>query len=125
MMRNKIVSRKTVPIGDTYFLYLEKDSKDKIHCTMYEKNCHMTQREIAKASGIAEPVVCLVMKRSLKKFYNTIKRNNRNLNPIEVTALVGEMLNVKTDEQFKRYFRALPEDIKKEVSRYAIENKYN
>ena len=119
----KIVERMAYPIDD-HVLILEKDKDDKIHCTIYEKNVHMTQRDIAETTGIAEPIVCLLMRSSLRKFYNNIKRNNKHLNPIELTALVSEMLNVKTSVQYKRFFRALPKEIKDEVCSYAEKN-YN
>lgn len=124
MFMEKIVNRKAYPIDGNHVMFLEQDNMDKIYCTIYEKDIHMTQREIAKNTGYAEPIICRLMKSSLRKFFNTIRRNNRHLNPIEVTALVAEMLNVKTDVQYKRYFRALPNEIKKEVSRYARKN-YN
>jgi len=121
---DKIVNRKAYPVGN-HVLFFEKDNMDKIHCTIYEKDIHMTQRDIAKQIGCAEPIICNVMKKSLRKFYNMIKTKNKNLNPIEVTALVAEMLNVKTNVQYKRYFRALPNEIKKEVREYARKNNYN
>lgn len=124
MRRPKIVSRKAVPIGNEQILYLEKDKDDEVWCTIYKENCHMTQREIAKAVGYAEPVICDIVRRSLDKIFRMIKKKNKNLNPIELTALVGELLNVKTDVQYKRYFRSIPKDIKNEVINYAIEKKY-
>lgn len=122
---DKIVKRGAFPIGKNHILYLEKDNKDEVWCMMYEEDCHMTQREIAKAMGFTEPAICQIVKRGLRKIFKKVRMKNRHLNPIELTALVGELLNVKTDVQFQRYFRALPEEIRKEVSNYAIEKNYH
>jgi len=120
--RPKIVSTLAVPMKNSQVLFLEKDSKDEVYCTIYEEDCHMTQREIAKAIGYTEPAVTQIIKKSLAKIFRSVRNKNKSLNPIELTALIGQILNVKTDVQFQRYLRSLPNEIRIEVSKYAEEN---
>ena len=120
----KIVMRNAFPVADEFVLYLEKDNHNEVYCTLYKENIHMTQKEIASAIGYTEAAVCKIIKKGLSNIFRIMKRKNKHLNPIEVTALIGELLNVKTDVQYKRYFQALPNDIKDEVIEYANQKNY-
>jgi predicted transcriptional regulator len=121
----KIVSREAISLTDDFILYLEKDDNDEIHYTLYKENFHMTQKEIADEIGYTESAICQILKLALNKLFYRVKRNNKDLNPIELTALIGKILNVKTDTQYKKYFQSLPTNIKNEVISYAVKKRFN
>ena len=102
--------RKVVSDEDGYSLFLENEDGD-IKCVAYETGRHMTGQEIADVLGITRSAVSQSLKKSIKFIYYKIKRNT-NLSPVEVICIMAKMFNIKSNSQYKKFFRLFPSNIK-------------
>ncbi len=82
-----------------------------------------TGTEIAEEMGLTRQTVHVILKRAMKKFYIRLKRNNRNLTPFDIMSMMMKMLNIPNDKsEIAKYYSLFPNKIKREVTKYLIEN---
>lgn len=114
--------RKIVSTDDGYSLFLEKKN-DNIKCVAYETEKHMSGQEIADILEITRSAVSQSLKRSIRRIFLKLKKNN-NISSIEIACAMAKVFNVKTDSQYVNFFRLFSDDIKGEIYAEACKSGY-
>ena len=104
----KVVSK------EGYSFFIERDENEDIECTAYITGDHMKGQEIADIIGISKSAVSQAIKRSMKKIYYSMKYRY-DCNPVEAVCLMANLFNVNSEEQYNKFFKLFPPDIKGEV----------
>lgn len=112
--------KKFIPIDYNCIVVLDEEEEKEDYYVI--EGFHMNQTEIAKELGCTRGAISFTIKNGLAKLFYFLRNNNKYLDPVELLVLLSEILNVKTNVQFERFFRELPKDIKSEVEEYAREN---
>ena len=83
----------------------------------------MSGNEVATELGITKQAVYNILKRSLKKFYKYLKKQNKELSPFDIVCIMMKAFNVPNDEkEIIKYFNLFPANIKSEVTKYLVKN---
>jgi len=104
------------------FFYEIKD--DKVNCIQYETDKHMTGQEIGDILNVSKATISTILKRSIKKIYLLLKKEYKDYSVTKIVAEMACMLNVKTDSEYKKFFRLLPKNIKGKINAEAKEIGY-
>lgn len=82
-----------------------------------------TGTEIAEELGITRQAVHSILQRAMKKFYKRLKHSNKKLTPFDIMSIMMKIFNIPNDKkEIAKYYNLFPNDIKREVARYLIEN---
>jgi predicted transcriptional regulator len=107
--------RKIVTIKDGRTFFFEVENED-IDCVVYETGKHMSGTEIANRLDITRSAVSQILKRSIKSIYFKLKNRYRNYSTTQIVGIMACVFNVKTDMEYKKFFRLFPEKIKGEIN---------
>jgi len=102
--------RKIVSKDGISFFYEKKD--DDIECIAYENNIHMTGQSIGEHLGISKCAISQSLKKSIKRIYYSIKRKHKKITSIEIICTMASMFNIKSDSEYKKFFKMFPKNIK-------------
>lgn len=111
--------RQIVSTKEGVSLYLDEDE-----VVVYETGKHMTGQDVANQLNISRSAVCQSLKRSIKRVYFGLKRANRDITAIQILCAMAKMFNVRTDKEYKKFFRLFPENIKGEINAAARKKGY-
>ena len=104
--------RQVVSCDEGYSFFI-----DKKEVVFYETGRHMTGQDIADVLDISKGAVSQNLKRALRKVYRFIRNSNRRLlSPVEVVMVMAEMLDIRTETQYQKFFKLFDNDIKGEIS---------
>ena len=106
--------RKVISSKDGYSLFIEQEKEKEMKCTAYITGDHMKGQEIADVIGLSKSAVSQIIKRSMKKIYYSMKYRY-DCNSIEAVCLMANLFNVQTEEQYDKFFKLFPQEIKGEV----------
>ena len=115
--------RKVVSTDEGYTLFFEKNGKE-IDCIAYETGIHMSGQDIGDIIGISKGAVSQSLKKSIKRLYYYFKNIYRDLSVIEIMSIMANIFNVKTDNQYKKFFRLFPTNIQGEMYAEGYERGY-
>ena len=118
--------------GYTFFIgerVLRNENGKKIGNKKYfvdfETGKHMSGQEIADSLCISRSSVSQSLKRSLTNIFFTLREKNKYLSSFEIILLMSEMLNIKTEIQYKKFFKLFNREIKGEVyNEYKYKSRY-
>jgi predicted transcriptional regulator len=114
----KIVSK------NGYSLFFEKKDNDEIDCIAYETGKHLTGQDVANQLNITRSAICQSLKRSIKRIFYRLKKNNNIFSTVEIIATMAVVFNVNTESEYRNFFRLFPENIKGEVHEEAYKIGY-
>lgn len=106
----KIVSTEK---GKTYYYDI---SEDNVKCTKFETNKHMSGQEISDSLHISKSAVSQILKRSVKKIYFRLRRENTCCSASQIVGNMACAFNISTDSEYKKFFRLLPDIVKGEIN---------
>jgi len=106
--------REIVSCNEGYSIFIDKKG-----CVVYETGKHMTGQDIADNLKISRSAVSQSLKRSLATIYRHLKIRNRMLRPIDIALIMADMLNVKTEVQYEKFFRLFNTKIRGEICKDA------
>ena len=110
---------------DRYCLFFERDDEGVVKCTAYESGRHLNGEEIARALGITRSAVSQILKRTVRNVYYKLRRyNSSDVSTSQIVAIMAEMFEIKTDKEYRKFFRLFPEKIQGEVHRDAYKKGY-
>jgi len=117
----KVISTKE---GYSFFIDEHIGKKRKKNFAVYLTGKSMTGSEISKDLRITRMAVSQSLKRSLKKIYYNLKKNNRSLDPFEIAVTMSQILCVSLDcyNEVNKFFNLFPRDIKEEIRYYATKH---
>lgn len=111
--------RKIVSTREGVSLYLDGDE-----IVIYETGRHMTGQDVANQLNISRSAVCQSLKRSIRRIYYGLKRRNHDVSAIQILCAMANMFNVKTEKEYRKFFRLFPENIKGEIHAAARKKGY-
>lgn len=114
---------KVVSKNNGISLYFEK-TNNNINCVAYETGKHTTGQDIGNYLNISRAAVSQTLKRTIKKIFYNLKRNN-NVSNIKIITSMAEVFNVKNGKQYRNFFKLFPNNIKDEIYDDAIRRGYN
>jgi len=114
--------KKTVS-KNGYSLFFDDDEK-KINCVAYETGKHLTGQDVANYLNISRSAVSQSLKRSIKRIFYRLKKNNNIFSTVEIIATMAVVFNVNTESEYRNFFRLFPENIKGEVHEEAYKIGY-
>lgn len=114
---------KIVTKEDGYSLLFEKNDED-INCMAYETGRHMSGQEVGNALDISRASVSQTLKKSIRRIYYILKKKSKNNNSLDLVCAMASVFNVKDDSQYNKFFKLLPNEVKKEVKKEALKNGY-
>lgn len=115
--------RKIVSNDNGFSLFFEDEGKD-VDCIAYETGKHMTGQDVATYLNISRSAVSQSLKRSIKRIFYTIKRKNHKASTVQIMCIMADMFNVKSEKQYKKFFKLFPSSIKGEVHEEAFKSGY-
>jgi len=123
--------RKIVTTKNGYTYILEKKViKDTtwydidIECIAYKTGIPMKSIEVARHLKLSRSAVSQSLKRSIRKIYNKIKRENGALSSIEIMCIMADFFNIKSQIEYKKFFNLFPPHVKGEIYEEARETGY-
>lgn len=107
--------------GYSFFIDEHIGKKKKKNFVVFLTGKSMTGSDISKELRITRMAVSQSLKRSLKKIYYTLKKNNRHLDPFEIAVEMSQILCVSLDcsNEVNKFFNLFPADIKDEIKFHA------
>lgn len=111
--------RKVVSTDEGFSFFINDEE-----CVFYKTGIHMSGQEIGDILNLSRNSICLTLKKSIKKTYYTIKRKHHDLSTIEIICGMAQAFNIKSDSQYKKFFKMFPENIRREVYEEAHKNRY-
>ena len=115
--------RKTVSMEDGYSLFIEKNNNE-IDCVAYPTGMPMKSTEVAKQLNISEGSISQSLRRSINKIYYDIRKNNRELSSLQIMCIMADLFNIKSQKEYKRFYKLFPKRIQGEVYEEARETGY-
>ncbi len=101
---------------DGYCLFFDMNDEGQVRCTAYESGSHLNGEEIASALGISRSAVSQILKRTVRSIYYKLRRcNTRDVSALQIVAVMAEMFGIKTDNEYKKFFKLFPESIQGDV----------
>jgi len=104
--------RKVVSMNDGYSYFFDNEEFNDIDCVAYETNEHMSGQEIGNIFNVSRNAIALTLKRAVKKIYFYIKRNTKEISTLEILCIMASMFNIKTESEYKKFFRLFPKEIR-------------
>lgn len=115
--------KKVVSEKDGYSYFYEVDN-DKIHRTKFETGNHMTGQDIADILVTTRARVSQLLKKGIKTIYYKLKNKNKDCSSIQIVATMASVFNVKTDIEYRKFFRLFPKNVRREVNEEARQIRY-
>jgi len=81
----------------------------------YETDKHLVGEEIAKHFGVSKQTVSVILKKAIKKLYLKLRKDNKDFGAFETVCLLSEMFRVKTQDEYRRFYKLFPKEIKDQV----------
>lgn len=116
--------RKIVSMEDGYSLFIEKSKNNEIDCVAYLTGIPMKSTEVAKQLSISEGSISQSLRRSIYKIYHNIKKNNRELSSLQIMCIMADLFNIKSQKEYKRFYKLFPKKIQGDVYDEARETGY-
>jgi predicted transcriptional regulator len=116
--------RKIITTKKGYTLILEKQKNDEIECVAYKTGIPMKSIDVAKHLKLSRSAVSQSLKRSIRKIYNKMRKENKILSSIEIMCIMADVFNVKSQIEYKKFFNLFPSHVKGEVYEEARETGY-
>lgn len=113
----KIISKE----GISFFYEI---ADDDVKCIAYETNKPMSGSDIANKLNISRSAVSQSLRRSITRIYSILKNRYRISSPIEIMCIMVDMFNIKTETEYKKFFKLFPNDIKDVINERAKEAGY-
>lgn len=87
------------------------------------KNCTSILDELEQEDGkrFSRAYVTLTIQRSLKKVYKRVSQTCPELTPYERIVELSKLFNLKTDDEFRIFFKSFPIDIRTKIKKSAME----
>jgi len=95
-----------------------------VNCVKHETGKHLSGTMIAEKLNISRAAVSQILKRSIKKIYLSLKNSNKEYSTIQIISGMAKLFNIKTESEYKKFFRLLPENVKGEINAAAKDNGY-
>jgi predicted transcriptional regulator len=107
--------------GKTLFYEFEDESFDYVE---FETGRHMTGQDIADELNLTRARVSQLIKKGIKTIYYRLKNKYRDYSSIQIVAAMASVFNIKTDVEYKKFFRLFPKNIRRKINEEAREIGY-
>lgn len=109
----KVVSKKD---GYSYFYEI---IDNEICKTKFETGYHMTGQDIANVLDTTRARVSQLIKKGIKTIYYKLKMSNKDHSSIQIVAAMANVFNVKTDMEYRKFFRLFPIKVRRKINEEA------
>jgi predicted DNA-binding protein YlxM (UPF0122 family) len=103
---------KVVSTKEGYTLMIDLEGEEVL---AYETNCHMNAGEIADNLNITKNAISQILRRSIKKVYNTIRKNDKYITTFDIIRLMVDMFNIKEENEYRAFYKMLPVTVKENL----------
>ena len=95
--------------------------ENKSIASFFKTGKSMTGSDVAERLGVSRMAISQSLKRSLKKIFLKLKRNNKHLDSFEIAVTLSQLLRVSLDceNEMNKFFNLFPMDIQKEIKNHA------
>lgn len=90
----------------------------------YETDKHLVGEDIAKCLGLSKQSISKILRKAIEKLYIGIRGQNKNFGEFETVSLMAEMFGVKTQDEYRRFYKLFSNEIKSKVRRELSEQGY-
>lgn len=78
-------------------------------------NEHMSGEDIAKELGLTRARVSQILKTGIKKSIKKLRYKYTDYSMMEIITTMAYVFNIKTDSEYRKFFKLLPKNIRGEI----------